>query len=153
MTSYQYRKSHCGDKTILRSSYLHNGISYSGKMTSLYWIRALVTIRYILTLHLGHQKVTVMVMNDDSISFIPCQSALPFLRYGYLKIQPWKSMFKAMRMVKGQGHIVGSATHWFNSFSFHINQWCYSRYTAIKKFDLENPRLWPRSKLMATFEA
>ena len=36
MTSYQYRKSHCGDKTILRPSYLHNGISYTGKMTSLY---------------------------------------------------------------------------------------------------------------------
>ena len=38
MTSYQYRKSHCGDKTILRPSYLHNGISYTGKMASLYWI-------------------------------------------------------------------------------------------------------------------
>ena len=42
MTSYQYRKSHCEDKTILRPSYLHNGISYTGKTTSLYWIRALV---------------------------------------------------------------------------------------------------------------
>ena len=42
MTSYQYRKSHCGDKTILRPSYLHNGISYTGKMTSLYWIGAQV---------------------------------------------------------------------------------------------------------------
>ena len=42
MSSYKYRKSHCGDKTILRSSYLHNGTSYTGKMTSLYWIRALV---------------------------------------------------------------------------------------------------------------
>ena len=31
MLSYQYRKSHCGDKTILRPSYLHNGISYTGK--------------------------------------------------------------------------------------------------------------------------
>ena len=40
MTSYQYRKSHCGDKTILRPSYLHNGISYTGKTASLYWIRA-----------------------------------------------------------------------------------------------------------------
>ena len=40
MPSYQYRKSHCGDKTILRPSYLHNGISYTAKMTSLYWIRA-----------------------------------------------------------------------------------------------------------------
>ena len=42
ITSYQYRKSHCGDKTILRLSYLHNGISYTGKTTSLYWIGALV---------------------------------------------------------------------------------------------------------------
>ena len=40
MTSYQHRKSHCGDKTILRPSYLNNGISYTGKTTSLYWIRA-----------------------------------------------------------------------------------------------------------------
>ena len=38
--SYQYRKSHCGNKTVIRSSYLHNGISYTGKMTSLYWIRS-----------------------------------------------------------------------------------------------------------------
>ena len=38
MSPYQYRKSHCGDKTVVRSSYLHNGISYTGKMTSLYWI-------------------------------------------------------------------------------------------------------------------
>ena len=42
MTSYQYRKFHCGDKTILRPSYLHNRISYTGKMISLYWIRALL---------------------------------------------------------------------------------------------------------------
>ena len=41
--SYQYRKSHCGDKTILRPSYLHNGISFTGKMASLYWIRAQVS--------------------------------------------------------------------------------------------------------------
>ena len=42
MSSYQYRKYHCGDKTVVRSSYLHNGISYTGKTTSLFWIRALV---------------------------------------------------------------------------------------------------------------
>ena len=41
MSSYQYRKSYCGDKTILRPSYLHNGISYTGKTISLYWIGAL----------------------------------------------------------------------------------------------------------------
>ena len=42
MSCYQYRKSHCGNKTVARSSYLHNGISYTGKTTSLYWIRALI---------------------------------------------------------------------------------------------------------------
>ena len=40
MSSYQYRKSHCGDKTILRPCYLYNGIYYTGKMSSLYWIGA-----------------------------------------------------------------------------------------------------------------
>ena len=42
---YQCRKSHRGDKTILRSSYLHNEISCTGKTTSLYWIRAEDDIR------------------------------------------------------------------------------------------------------------
>ena len=42
MSSYQYRKSHCGDKTVVRSSYLHNGISYTGKTTTFYWIGAQV---------------------------------------------------------------------------------------------------------------
>ena len=41
MSSYRYRKSQCGDKTVVRSSYLHNGISYTGKMTSLYWFSPL----------------------------------------------------------------------------------------------------------------
>ena len=36
---YQYRKSHCGDKTIFRASYLHNEISYTD-MISLYCIGA-----------------------------------------------------------------------------------------------------------------
>ena len=44
MSSYQYSKSHCGEKTILWPTYLHNGISYTGKMTSLYWIRAQDTL-------------------------------------------------------------------------------------------------------------
>ena len=42
MTLYQYRKFHCGDKTVVRSSYLYNGISYTGKMSSLYWTSPLV---------------------------------------------------------------------------------------------------------------
>ena len=43
MASYQYtgktlyRKFHCGDNMVVRSSYLHNGNSYTGKMSFLYW--------------------------------------------------------------------------------------------------------------------
>ena len=36
MSANLYGKSHCGDKTVVISSYLHNGISYTGKMSSLY---------------------------------------------------------------------------------------------------------------------
>ena len=39
MSSYQYRKFHCGVKTVVRSSYLLNGISYTSKTTSIYWIK------------------------------------------------------------------------------------------------------------------
>ena len=38
MLSYQFMKSHCGDKKVVRWSYLHNGIFYTGKMASLYCI-------------------------------------------------------------------------------------------------------------------
>ena len=61
MISYQYRKYHCGGKTILRPSYLHNKISYTGKMTSLYWIRAqgLVNKIYIaVMLHEWHSAAS-----------------------------------------------------------------------------------------------
>ena len=37
MSTNLCRKSHCGDKMDIRSSYLDNGISYTGKMASLYW--------------------------------------------------------------------------------------------------------------------
>ena len=53
MSSYQYWKSHCGDKTIWHPSYLHNGISYTGKTASLYWIRPLFsTYSYDLFTHI-----------------------------------------------------------------------------------------------------
>ena len=45
----QYKDVHCGDKTVVRSSYLHNEISHTSKMLSLYWIGAEVPIPYIDT--------------------------------------------------------------------------------------------------------
>ena len=38
MLSYQYWKSHCGHKTVIRLSYIYKENSYTGKTTSLYWI-------------------------------------------------------------------------------------------------------------------
>ena len=44
MPPYSYRKSDCRDKTILLPSYLHIGISYTGKMASLYRIMTLFSV-------------------------------------------------------------------------------------------------------------
>ena len=52
MSSYQYGKSHCGDKTVVRSSYLHNGISCTGKMSSLYWFGPLYLCPFVREIHL-----------------------------------------------------------------------------------------------------
>ena len=68
MTSYQYRKSHCGDKTILRPSYLHNGISYTGKTTSLYWIRPLVKSYKLLRTSFDFLLVRFFVIYPGAIS-------------------------------------------------------------------------------------
>ena len=64
ISSYQYRKSHCGDKTVVRPSYLHNGISYTGKMVSLYWISPLL-----LTQVIGR----ALTYHGLIIIFLPCQ--------------------------------------------------------------------------------
>ena len=74
--SYQYRKSHCGDKTVVRSSYLHNGVSYTGKMTSLYWTSPLTWNKIYLILewtltstHCGMNKMAAILQETFSNSF------------------------------------------------------------------------------------
>ena len=62
ISSYQYRNSHCRDKTILRPSYLHNGISYTGMMISLYWISAAFQYNDGLSMYMDfyHKHKTVL---------------------------------------------------------------------------------------------
>ena len=62
MSSYRYRKSHCGDKTVVRSSYLHNGISYTGKITSFYWIRAQIPV---LLQNIGFIGIIINLLNIE----------------------------------------------------------------------------------------
>ena len=64
MPSYQYRKSHYGDKTICWPSYLHNGISYTGKMASLYWIRAQELT--LLVLDTGNSQMTIALLSQTA---------------------------------------------------------------------------------------
>ena len=76
MPSYQYRKSNCVDnKTILRSSYLHNGISY----TSLYWIRALEVILPLMlcTLPIVHCADQRKHQSPASLAFVRVIHRLP----------------------------------------------------------------------------
>ena len=98
MISYQYRKSHCGDKTILRPSYLHNGISYTGKMTSLYWIKAQIfqgTLERCLyqSIHHGiqhfdksHPKSITIDFDELLFSHVLCQEKVKPKEVGFLEI-------------------------------------------------------------------
>ena len=47
-SSFQYRKSHCIDKTIVRLSYLRSGNSYTGMKASLYRHTNLILMGYLL---------------------------------------------------------------------------------------------------------
>ena len=82
------------------------------------------------------------------IPFLPCQSTLPFLRYGILKIWPWKSRVKVMGEVTVQSQNVGLASYQLTSLLFHVNRPFHSWDTASSKFDLENQgsRSWMSSK-------
>ena len=65
--------------------------------------------------------------------FVPCLSALPFLRYHYFKIWPCKSKVKVIGEVKVQGHIVGPASYQLRHFSFHVDLPCL-RYSYFKSW-------------------
>ena len=83
-TSYQYRKSHCGDKMVIRSSYLHNGISYTGKMSSLYWISPLVSScthsHFLITLFLGlFTQLLVVLLHEAADLSVGCLAGVVLL--------------------------------------------------------------------------
>ena len=68
MLSYQYRKSHYGDKMAVRSSYLYNGNSYAGKRTSLHWFSPLV--RHKCIEEHGHHCFKFVIGIDTNIEVI-----------------------------------------------------------------------------------
>ena len=93
-SSYQYRKSHCGDKTAVRSSYLHNGISFTGKMTSLYWFNLLPlswlvqrAVSRLVYLFIGNAW---QIIGIESIPFSNTNRLLMIICYW----RPWMTMFR-----------------------------------------------------------
>ena len=56
------------------------------------------------------------------IPFVPCQSAIPFLRYSIFKIWPWKSKVKVMGEVDIESHNMGLTFYRLTSLSFHVNR-------------------------------
>ena len=69
-SSYQYKKSHCWDSTVVISSYLHNGISYTGKTTSLYWINAQVLCLWRFLMNTD--RITMLVSAEIQIKGNKC---------------------------------------------------------------------------------
>ena len=72
----------------------------------------------------GHSSKSQCGSNilSTHIPFVPCQSALPFLRYSILKIWPWKSRVKVMGEVTIQSHNVGLTSYRLTSLLFHVNR-------------------------------
>ena len=75
------------------------------------------------------------------IPFVPCQSAIPFLRYSIFKIWPWKSKVKVMGEVDIESHNMGPTFYRFTSLKFHVNRPSHSWHMTFSKFDHENNRL------------
>ena len=102
MSSYQYRKSHCGDKTILRPSYLHNGVSYTGKTISLYWIGALVPycVHFIQT-SICRIWPSIPISAPVPLPCAPCQVLIEGLQEG----QPGRALQlgSTQRLLKAPG--------------------------------------------------
>ena len=102
-----------------------------------------VTIRYICPPHYGHTSLYHGHEWMTHILFVPCQSAIPFLRYSYFRLWPWifNSRVNVLGVVKGQGHTIGPVSYQFTSFSFHINQTNNSWDRAISKFYLATSKV------------
>ena len=77
------------------------------------------------------------------ILFVPCWSALPFLRHSYFKNWPWKSKVKVMAEVKFPSHNVSLTSYRLLSLWFHVNWSSHSWdiYITFSKFDLGNRKV------------
>ena len=125
MSSYLNRKSHCGDKTIFRPSYLHNGISHTGKMTSLYWIRFLVAQAYQRKTSTGSSKgVFFTTCNKKDTNFILCFCTLHITSRSFLYLATY--MYNSISIVVDHKHmrdtVFGNLSWWPTNYKTPIDK-------------------------------
>ena len=98
MLSYQYEKSHYGEKRVVTVSNLHNGISYTAKMVSFYWISFKVGIMTRLCLQCAND-ITLMdyhpKMKTGSLIYICVWNPheIWIHKYIFLHNRPWISLW------------------------------------------------------------
>ena len=81
MSSYQYRKPHCGDKAIARSSFLHHGISFTGNWYDDIFIFNQHPLPRKLLLHFPNKDRRMYLNTDDIWELFPAVQNLLFF-YG-----------------------------------------------------------------------
>ena len=87
----------------------------------------------------GHSSRSYSRCNILSIHipFVPCWSALPFLRYSNFKNWPWKFKVKVMGEVKVQSHNVSLTSYQLTSLWFHVNRSSHSWEMAFQNLTLK----------------
>ena len=87
-TILPFRELHCGDKVVIKSSYLHSGNSYTGKMVSLCWIKARmamsslwkISAAFPIQMWINYVKYRYNVYNIYICIYHQCNSACKMLK-------------------------------------------------------------------------
>ena len=125
MPSYQYRKCHCGDKTVVRLSYLHNGISYTGKMAYFYWISPLLCNIVLARMQLSRETVG---------------KVLPRIFQVEWKKSTWKDSYNALKLGLN-GHQFADNT--FQCIFFYETVWILIKnFTEISSYSQHWFKQW-----------
>ena len=152
MLPYQYWKSNCGDKTVVRSSYLHNVISYTGKKTSLYWLRTLGFMfigtffyNHINQLEISAHSFTVIKVEGNksiNLSHCPWQICTGFLNH--IRCLASKRSGKSVKLMEfDQSFYIWLTEQWFKCSNLVYVIYCtlHTEYRVNSRHSLETTNL------------
>ena len=113
MLSYQYRKSRCGDKTVIRQPYLHSGISYNDKTPSFYWIKAqMMSIKMVDEIKRNHLYIKYLNIHLKTMSALSSEWNTAY--WWYLHLAKQQAGFIILQSIPGL-----LMTH-----HCHVIDWC-----------------------------